>query len=58
MYMKDQGQGCIGNELNGQWLAPTFERMYLGLESYQQDPAREAWIDDVILDDEPIGCPQ
>jgi hypothetical protein len=20
-------------------------------------PAREAWIDDVIIDDEPIGCP-
>jgi len=51
------GMGCIGNDLSGQWPAPTFEEIRLGWESYQNDAPREAWIDDVIVDDEPIGCP-
>jgi hypothetical protein len=57
MHVTDQGEGCGGHDLGDQWLAPTFERMSLGWESYQPDDAREAWIDDVILDDEPVGCP-
>ena len=58
MYVKDEGQGCGGHALDDRWLAPTFAPMFLGWESYQQDEAREAWIDDVVLDDEPIGCPE
>jgi hypothetical protein len=58
LYVKDEGQGCIGHELGDQWLAPTFDRMFLGWESYQPDDAREAWIDDVVIDDAPIGCPE
>lgn len=57
LHVKDQGMGCIGHDLNDQWLAPTFDRMYVGWESYQQDGARDAWIDDVVIDDQPIGCP-
>lgn len=51
------GMGCIGNDLSGQWPAPDFEEIRVGWESYQNDAPREAWIDDVIVDDEPIGCP-
>lgn len=51
------GMGCIGNDLAGQWPAPTFDEIRLGWESYQADAPREAWIDDVMLDDQPIGCP-
>lgn len=58
LHVKDQGMGCGGHDLSDQWLAPTFDKMWLGWESYQQDDARDAWIDDVILDDAPIGCPQ
>ena len=57
LHVTQQGMGCGGQDLGGDWLAPDFERMYLGWESYQQDDAREAWIDDVIIDDQPIGCP-
>ncbi|MFO0617741.1 MAG: hypothetical protein U0414_34425 [Polyangiaceae bacterium] len=57
LHVQDQGMGCGGHDLGDQWLAPTFEKMWLGWESYQNDDAREAWIDDVILDDAPIGCP-
>jgi hypothetical protein len=51
------GMGCIGNDLSGQWPAPTFDEIRVGWESYQPDDPREAWIDDVIIDDAPIGCP-
>jgi hypothetical protein len=52
-----QGEGCIGHDTGDQWLAPTFERLRLGFESYQSDDPRELWIDDVVIDDAPIGCP-
>jgi hypothetical protein len=57
MHVHQTGQGCVAHDLGDQWLAPTFMRMSVGWESYQQDDAREAWIDDVIFDDAPIGCP-
>ncbi len=57
LHVKDQGMGCGGHDLADQWLAPTFDKMWLGWESYQNDDAREAWIDDVVIDDAPIGCP-
>lgn len=51
------GEGCIGHDLMDQWLAPSFQRMAVGWESYQMDDAREAFIDDVVFDDARIGCP-
>ncbi|MBL8680244.1 MAG: hypothetical protein JNK05_13800 [Myxococcales bacterium] len=52
-----RGEGCIGHDLGDDWLAPRFQRMAVGWESYQMDDAREAFIDDVVFDDERIGCP-
>lgn len=57
LHVKQQGMGCVNHDLMDQWLAPTFDRMTFGWESYQQDDARDAWIDDVVIDDKPIGCP-
>jgi hypothetical protein len=52
-------QTCTVASVDGRWLAPTFDNVSVGWESYQNDTAgaHDAWIDDVILDDKPIGCP-
>lgn len=52
-----EGEGCIADGTGGKWFAPTFENIQLGFESYQNDPARELWIDDVVIDDARVGCP-
>lgn len=52
-----KGQGCIGNDFNGQWLAPKFTSTTLGWESYQADVGHTMYIDDVILDSAPVACP-
>jgi hypothetical protein len=54
----DKGQGCVSHDTMDHWFAPQFSRMNLGFESYQADSApRTLWIDDVVLDTKPIGCP-
>jgi hypothetical protein len=57
LHVTNKGQGCIGNDLGGAWLAPTFSTAALGWESYQQDVGHTMYIDDVILDVAPIACP-
>ncbi len=57
IHVKGTGQGCIGNDLGGQWLAPTMTKATLGWESYQQDVGHTMYIDDVVLDDTAVGCP-
>jgi hypothetical protein len=52
------GEGCVNQPSNYVWAAPTFDRMDLGWESYQQDDARTIWIDDVVLSKTKVGCPQ
>jgi hypothetical protein len=52
-----EGEGCIANGTGGKWFGPTFDQLQLGLESYQTDEPRELWIDDVVIDDERVGCP-
>jgi hypothetical protein len=51
------GDGCISNGTNGKWNFPEFDKVSLGLELYQNDPARTVYIDDVALGTERIGCP-
>ena len=50
---------CTVKGVDGKWYAPTFKNISVGWESYQHDVAgaHTAWIDDVVLDDEPIACP-
>jgi hypothetical protein len=51
------GDGCVNAANDFPWTAPNFSSMDLGWESYQQDDARTAWIDDVVISTTPIGCP-
>ncbi len=50
---------CTVKGVDGRWLAPKFNNIRVGWESYQDDKAgaHDAWIDDVILDSKPISCP-
>jgi hypothetical protein len=50
---------CTVKGVDGRWVAPTFKNISVGWESYQHDVAgaHDAWIDDVVLDAQPIGCP-
>lgn len=57
LTVNGEGEGCIANGTGGKWFAPTFEDIQLGFESYQNDSARELWIDDVVIDDVRVGCP-
>jgi hypothetical protein len=53
----EQGEGCGSDGTGNKWLFPTFERLYVGFESYQADSPREVWIDDVAISTTQIGCP-
>jgi hypothetical protein len=48
---------CVSNGTNGKWNFPAFDKVSLGLELYQNDPARTVYIDDVALGTERITCP-
>jgi hypothetical protein len=59
IHVIDRGEGCGGNDLNGQWLAPpAFQTLYLGWEHYQQtqNPI-DLWVDAVVVDTKRVGCP-
>jgi hypothetical protein len=55
------GSGCLSTaELGGEWLAPpAFQSLYLGWERYQApENDQNAWIDDVVVSTERVGCPE
>jgi polysaccharide lyase-like protein len=59
IHVIDRGEGCGGDALGGQWLAPpAFETLYLGWEHYQQtqNPI-DLWVDAVVVDTKRVGCP-
>lgn len=48
LTIKGQGQGCVSNDLNGEWVFPVFEELMLGWVDYQTGGGtRKFWIDDV-----------
>jgi hypothetical protein len=53
------GSGCLGNGVNGEWLAPpAFTTLHLGWEQYQQHTNdTNLWVDDVVISTERVGCP-
>jgi hypothetical protein len=51
------GQGCVNQPATYPWTAPSFDRLDLGWESYQQDDPRTFYVDDVVLSTTKIGCP-
>jgi len=59
IHVIDRGEGCGGNALNGQWLAPpAFNNLLLGWEHYQpwQGDIR-IWMDAVAVSTERVRCP-
>lgn len=59
IHVTQQGEGCVGTALDGQWIAPpAFQTLYLGWEHYQL-PANpiDLWVDDVVVSTERVGCP-
>jgi hypothetical protein len=59
LHVIDRGEGCGGNDLNGEWLAPpAFQSVYLGWEQYQPwaNDIR-VWVDDVVISNDRVGCP-
>ncbi|HEX2733731.1 MAG TPA: hypothetical protein VHM70_19105 [Polyangiaceae bacterium] len=58
IHVTGMGEGCGGQDLGGLWPAPKqFEILRLGWEKYQQSEALNAWIDDVVVGTERVGCP-
>lgn len=58
IHTTGMGQGCIADDLQGAWPAPqSFEVLRLGFEKYQESAALDAWIDDVAVSTERVGCP-
>jgi hypothetical protein len=49
---------CFKPNKTVEWQAPVFSSISLGWEHYLSAPAAEGWLDDVVIDNKPIGCPQ
>lgn len=48
--VRDRGNGCVGNDLEGRWKFPIFENVVIGWVDYQTNGGvRELWIDDFEL---------
>lgn len=58
LRVSGQGEGCLGHDLEDQWLAPPqFESLYLGWERYQEpNTDRSVWVDDVAVGTQRVGC--
>lgn len=55
LRVKDKGQGCVENDLNGQWMFPVFENVKIGWADYQPNGGtRNLWIDDFKISKNPI----
>ncbi|MFO0683609.1 MAG: hypothetical protein U0234_16240 [Sandaracinus sp.] len=59
MTVDDTGQGCVdpvaGDSL---WYGPIVDRFFVGAWSFHDmDAPLDVWIDDVVLDDQPVDCP-
>jgi hypothetical protein len=50
---------CVSKDVDPKWYAPNpFTALVLGWENFGQDVARDTWLDDVVIDDEPVTCPE
>jgi hypothetical protein len=55
-----QGPGFMGRKMvpNYRWESPqVFDKLMIGWEQYQDTPAQELWIDDVVVSSARVGCP-
>lgn len=60
IHVTDEGEGCLGQDLQNQWLAPpAFQSLSLGWERYQDaGNDRNLWLDDIVVSTERVGCAQ
>jgi hypothetical protein len=50
LHVVNQGEGCLENDLNNQWIFPVFDTLSLGWADYQMGGGqRTIWIDDVRI---------
>lgn len=53
--VKNKGEGCVKNDLNGDWLFPVFENVQIGWVDYQPNGGeRNTWIDDFKISTKPV----
>jgi hypothetical protein len=55
-----QGPGFMGRPMTPtyRWESPqVFDKLIIGWEQYQDTPAQEVWIDDVVMGTDRVGCP-
>jgi hypothetical protein len=55
-----QGPGFMGRPMSADyaWEGPQFfDQLTIGWEQYQDTPAQEVWIDDLVISSERVGCP-
>jgi hypothetical protein len=55
----DHGQGCVGDVVpdDGPWYGPEVDQIYVGAWSFHpMNDVLEAWIDDLVIDDQPVKC--
>jgi hypothetical protein len=55
-----QGPGFMGRPMMAtyKWESPeVWDELLVGWEQYQDTPAQELWIDDVVMSTERVGCP-
>jgi hypothetical protein len=50
------GQGCI-DKTTSEWIAPSFERVFIGWEQYRGSDPIEMWVDDVAVGKASMACP-
>ncbi len=56
LTVEGTGDGCVHQPTSYVWTAPTFEKVSLGWQGYQDDEPRTVYVDDVALAQERIGC--
>lgn len=49
--------GCVQDSTQGNWYIPRAEKLRLGWEHFQDSIDHQIWVDDIVIDDERIGCP-
>lgn len=59
LVVDETGQGCVGDVANDSpWYGPVIDQLYVGTWSFHpMTGPLEVWIDDVVVDTEPVACP-
>jgi hypothetical protein len=57
LSINDRGDGCV-NQANQSWWGPDFDEFYMGALSFHpMSGPLDLWIDDLVVDTNPVACP-